>query len=481
MPDPERKVAARVAGFAAAARVPPAWSGGLGGLVGLAAGYLAGRSGLPPLVAAAIVLLVWLLPRAVAVATGGRPSVRGDDDGALTPRPAMALPSDAPAPAPPPPMAPALTPPPVRAARLEADSREKAELVGRLAGAVAHDVNNTLTVVLANAEFLAEEATLPEQREAAAQIGEAARHAAALTQQLVVVSKKGLAQPRPVDLGAALMASSTALRRLLPASIALSVDAPGAAWTCIDPTQLHQLVLNLAMNARDAMPEGGALRLSARSAGGEVTLGVTDTGAGMDQATQAAAFQPFFTTKAPGKGTGLGLANVQAIVGGLGGRVALASALGRGTTFEIVLPACEPGPVAAPRGATPEKGSGRVLVVDGDVRIRALASTALLAAGYHVLDAPDGPTGLRLAARHRPDLLVTDARIPGLPLGMLLEGYWSARPGGRVLVTTAISDDERIREQVLSGALALLPKPFSRAELQAAAAAALAPPTPRPA
>jgi CheY-like chemotaxis protein/anti-sigma regulatory factor (Ser/Thr protein kinase) len=378
-------------------------------------------------------------------------------------------------------MAPALTPPPIRAARLQAETQEKSELVGRLAGAVAHDVNNMLTVVVASAEFLAEEATIPEQREAAAQIGEAARHAAALTQQLVVVSKKGLAQPRPVDLCAALQASATALRRLLPAAIALSVDAPGAAWTCIDPTQLHQLVLNLAMNARDAMPEGGALRLSVRSDGGEVTLGVADTGTGMDQATQAAAFQPFFTTKAPGKGTGLGLANVQAIVAGLGGRVALASALGKGTTFEIVMPACEPALVAAPRGAAPAKGSGRVLVVDGDVRIRALASGALLAAGYDVLDAPDGPTGLRLAASQRPDLLVTDAVVPGLPLGVLVEGYGSARPGGRVLVTTAFSDDRRIQEQVRSGALALLPKPYSRAELQAAAAAALAAPTPRPA
>jgi len=136
--------------------------------------------------------------------------------------------------------------------------------------------------------------------------------------------------------------------------------------------------------------------------------------------------------------------------------------------------------VAAPRRAAPPQGSGRVLVVDGDVRIRALAATALLGGEYDVLDAPDGPTGLRLAARHRPDLLVTDAVIPGLPLGMLVEGYWSVQPGGRVLVTTAFSDDETVRAQVASGELALLPKPFARAELLEAVAAALAAaPTPR--
>jgi len=297
---------------------------------------------------------------------------------------------------------------------------------------------------------------------------------------MLVVSRRGLSRPRPVDLCSALAASSTALRRLLTPSIALSVDAPGSAWTRIDPTQLHQVVLNMAMNARDAMPEGGVLRLAARSTGGEVTLTVADTGTGMDQATQAAAFQPFFTTKAPGKGTGLGLANVLAIVSALGGRVGLASALGKGTTFEIILPACPPEAATGPRAAPPAQGSGRVLVVDGDVRIRALASAALQGGGYDVLDAPDGPTGLRLAARHRPDLLVTDAVVPGLPLGMLMEGYWSARPGGRVLVTTAYSDDEKVQAQVAAGEVALLPKPFSRAELlEAVATALVAGPTPR--
>jgi signal transduction histidine kinase/CheY-like chemotaxis protein len=351
---------------------------------------------------------------------------------------------------------------------------EKAELVGRLASAVAHDVNNTLTVVVANAEFLAEVASTPDQREAAAQIGEAARHAAALTQQMLVVSRKGLVQPRPVDLASSLQATAPALRRLLPPSITLAVVAEGPAWARIDPTQLHQLVLNLAMNARDAMPEGGTLRLAVHATGGEVTVSVADSGTGMDEATQAAAFQPFFTTKAPGKGTGLGLANVQTIVNGLGGRVGLASALGKGTTFEIMLPTCAPEAVQAAPRAVAVQGSGRVLVVDGDVRIRALATGALLAAGYDVLDAPDGPTGLRLAARRRPDLLVADAVIPGLPIGLLVEGYWAAQPGGRVLVTTAFSDDETVQRQVRAGAVALLPKPFSRADLVAAVAAALA-------
>ncbi len=378
------------------------------------------------------------------------------------------------------PAGPLLTPAPQREARQREAEAEKAELVGRLAGAVAHDVNNTLTVVVAHAEFLAEDAATTEQREAAAQIGEAARHAAALTQQMLVVSRRGLAQPRPLDLSAALRSGAAALRRLLPPSVDLSLDAPEPAWTCIDPTQLHQLVLNLAMNARDAMPEGGALTLAVRTAGDEVTVTVADTGVGMDPATQAAAFQPFFTTKAPGKGTGLGLANVRTIVTALGGRVGLASVPGKGTTFELVFPACPPAEHQSSPRAAAARGSGRVLVVDGDVRIRALASRSLLAAGYDVLDAPDGPTGLRLAGRHRPDLMVADAVIPGLPLGMLVEGYRMVRSDGRVLVTTAFSEDARVQAQVRSGELALLPKPFSRAELQAAVAAVLSGTAPPP-
>ena len=358
-----------------------------------------------------------------------------------------------------------------------AGEAEKAELVGRLAGAVAHDVNNTLTVVVVQAEFLAEEAAEAEQREAAAQIGEAARHAAALTQQMLVVSRKGLAQPRAVDVAASLRSSAKALRRLLPNAITLAVDAATPAWARIDPTQLHQLVLNLAMNARDAMPEGGSLRLSVRAEGDETVLTVADTGTGMDEATQAAAFHPFFTTKAPGKGTGLGLANVQAIVGELGGRVGLASALGKGTTFEIVLPACSPEAARPQASEARLDGRGRVLVVDGDVRIRALASSALLAAGYDVLDAPDGPTAVRLAARRRPDLLLTDAVIPGLPLGLVVEGFRAASPDGCVLVTTAFSDDEQVQAQVRAGELHLLPKPFSRADLLAAVKEALGDPS----
>lgn len=365
------------------------------------------------------------------------------------------------------------------AVRVRLAEGEKAELVGRLAAAVAHDVNNTLTVVVANAEWLAEEATVAEQREAAAQIQEAARHAAGLTQQMLVVSRRGLVQPRPVDLALALATTATALRRLLPAQVALEVVAPAPAWARLDPTQLHQLVLNLAMNARDAMPEGGSLQISARPAGDEVTLSVRDTGTGMDEATRASAFEPFFTTKGPGKGTGLGLANVKDIVAGLGGRVGLESALGHGTTVTLTLPACAAEQAAPARVASLAAGTGRVLVVDGDVRIRALVSSALLAAGYDVSDAPDGPTGLRLAARRKPDLLVADAVIPGLPLGLLVEGFWSANPDGRVLVITAYSDDEKVRAQVYSGELALLPKPFSRADLLTAVAGALQAPSPR--
>lgn len=472
---PER----REAWATAVVRVRRAWTLG-GAAVVVATVALAGPAGLPTAAVVGVAALAPLLVLAVAFTVRGLAAARGQGERAGA------------APAEPPGAtgAPGLDAPAGSSAAAEAEevarrtgeAKEKAELVGRLAGAVAHDVNNTLTVVVANAEYLAEAAAGAEQREAAVQIGEAARHAAAMTQQLLVVSRKGLAQPRPVDLASALQATSTALRRLLPPAITLAVDAPAPAWTCIDPTQLHQLVLNLAMNARDAMPEGGSLRLAVRTDDGEVTLSVADTGVGMDEATQAAAFQPFFTTKPPGQGTGLGLANVQAIVAALGGRVGLASALGRGTVFEIILPACAP---AAPPRAEPaprQEGRGRVLVVDGDVRIRALASTALLGAGYDVLDAPDGPTGLRLAARRRPDLLVTDAVIPGLPLGLLVEGYWAAHPAGRVLVTTAFSDDEKVQAQVRAGELSLLPKPFARAELVAAVGALLtAPAPPRPA
>jgi len=358
---------------------------------------------------------------------------------------------------------------------------EKAELVGRLAGGVAHDLNNTLTVIMAHADDLRSGHPAAPQGEVGAQILEVTRSAAHLAQQLLAAARRDVAQPRTVDLGAMARDAARAIRRVLPHDVTLEVDAAEPAFTRIDPGQINQAILNLALNARDAMPAGGRLAIAVRTeprgqAGVTcAVLEVTDTGSGMDEATQARAFEPFFTTKEPGKGTGLGLANVRDLVEQAGGTISLRSAPGAGTTFTLSFPSAPPAE-AEQAGAVAggQQLPARILVVDDDIRVRAVIVTALSEAGHRVEEAGHVEAALRIVeAASGLDLLVTDLVIPGPPVASLIDAFQTRFPRAGVLACSAYSDDPEVRRSVFTGELRLLAKPFERAQLLAAVQAAL--------
>jgi len=260
--------------------------------------------------------------------------------------------------------------------------------------------------------------------------------------------------------------------------IALEVHAAEPVYASLDPAQLQQIALNLAFNARDAMPRGGILRLEAReepgASGTVAVLEVADSGTGMDEETRRRAFEPFFTTKEPGKGTGLGLSNVKRVVEEAGGEITLRSEPARGTTFVLRFPATAP-PVRAaePLAAPGPTARLRVLVVDDDIRVRALIVTALDGAGHEVDEAGDVDGALRLLEASRAfDLLVTDLVMPGRPVAELLGAFRVRAPGAPVLACSAYAEDPEVRRSVQEGELRLLAKPFHRAELLEAVAAA---------
>ncbi|HQR29086.1 MAG TPA: ATP-binding protein, partial [Anaeromyxobacteraceae bacterium] len=319
--------------------------------------------------------------------------------------------------------------------RLEEQLRQsqKLESIGRLAGGVAHDFNNLLTVIMGGAAMLRESLASgrPADPEDVDQIEEAAARARDLTSQLLTFARKQLIAPVPLDFGEVVRASERLLRRVIGEDVRLEVRAQPGLWPVLcDPGQMEQLLLNLAANARDAMPRGGTLAIETRNAllpdtaGGPaiewVLLLVRDTGAGMSPEVLDRLFEPFFTTKEVGKGTGLGLATVHGIVTQNGGRVRVESHPESGTSFEIRFPRTRAVPAAAtapdaPRKSRPARGDATVLVVEDDPRVRSVTVRALEGAGYRVLVAPDGPTALAIAATTGPlDLVVTDVVMPGM-------------------------------------------------------------------
>ncbi|MDB5309790.1 MAG: Blue-light-activated protein [Gemmataceae bacterium] len=362
--------------------------------------------------------------------------------------------------------------------RLESHLRQaqKMEAVGRLAGGVAHDFNNLLTVIRGNVDLLRDQGPGPD--EAARLIDEvsgAAERATGLVRQLLTFSRRQPARPEVVDLNGVVSDLAGMLRRLLGAQVSIETDLALAPVTVrADRGQLEQVVMNLAVNARDAMPHGGRLRIAVRrseSAAGTgqwfAQLAVTDTGHGMTAEVKAKIFEPFFTTKGPDKGTGLGLATVYGIVTQAGGQIRVESSPGAGTTFHIDLPWCSD---PAPRLSTvrpgrldrtrPTGGGRTVLLVEDEDGVRGLGRSILKTSGFTVTDVPDGESALALLAQGQSfDLLVTDLTMPGIDGRELAERVRAVYPGIAVVFTSGYAADvDRLVD--LPGSL-FLPKPFT--------------------
>jgi CheY-like chemotaxis protein len=333
-------------------------------------------------------------------------------------------------------------------AQLEVRLRQaqKMESIGQLAGGVAHDFNNLLTPILGYTEILlgrlaADDPACAELRE----IMSAAERARSLVAQLLAFGRKQLLETRLLDLNAELTETCRMLRFVIPSNIRIRLDlAPELGAICADPTQVQQIVMNLAVNARDAMPDGGELRFETRNvrpegAPPQVQLTIGDTGCGMDAETQAKIFEPFFTTKERGQGTGLGLATVYGIVKQHGGDIGVDSAPGRGTTFRLCFPCAGEGPAShAEEGALPRPdaaGSETILVVEDEATVRRLITTLLRARGYSVLSAGEPLEALRLSAGHRGPvhLLLADMVMPQMTGRELYTRLASQRPETRVL------------------------------------------------
>ena len=359
----------------------------------------------------------------------------------------------------------------------------KMEAVGRVAGGVAHDFNNLLTAILGYAE-LALARVSPEDplRRHIDGIVRTATRASDLTRQLLAFSRKQVLSPRVISLNDVVAAAEGLFRRLLGEDIRLvSRLEPGLGATRVDRAQVDQILMNLVVNARDAMPEGGALTIETANvqldaawvaahpgatAGAHVTLVVSDTGVGMDEDTQRHIFEPFFTTKELGRGTGLGLATVYGIVKQSGGYITVESALGEGTTFRIFLPrvqeqATRPDTgsyaIAAPRGRE------TILLVEDEDVVRELAREALRDGGYTVLEARHPGEALLVAERQSGgfDLLLTDVVMPHMSGPELAQRLKDARPGLRVLFMSGYTDDAALRHGVLRSEVSFLQKPFT--------------------
>jgi two-component system cell cycle sensor histidine kinase/response regulator CckA len=365
---------------------------------------------------------------------------------------------------------------------------QKMEAVGQLAGGIAHDFNNLLTAILGSTELLLA-STAPDdaRRDDMQEIGRAAHRASALVRQLLAFSRKQVMQPRLVNLNAIVREMGGMLRRLVGERITLRLDLdPGLGDVTADPGQLEQVIANLGVNARDAMPDGGTLTIATANVnrvgmsgatdegipgGPLVVLIVKDTGTGMDEHVLAHLFEPFFTTKEMGRGTGLGLATVYGIVRQSGGQIQVTSRPGEGSTFTVYLPRVEsPSRSGAAAPVAPEPvpgGTETVLVVEDEEAVRNLVCRVLRAKGYRVLEAPHAEAALIVAGSTPApiDLLVTDMVMPGLGGTGLAAELVAARPSLRVLFITGYAPEAVELRGELTDASGLLEKPFSADQL----------------
>jgi signal transduction histidine kinase len=359
---------------------------------------------------------------------------------------------------------------------------QKLEAVGQLAGGVAHDFNNLLTVISGYSELVLNR--LPENDDNRAKVKEikrAAERASTLTRQLLAFSRKQVLQPKLFDLNHLVSDMSKMLRRLIGENIEMTTVIGEAAPINADPGQIEQVLMNLVVNARDAMPKGGRLTIETVrveidevyasshlniQAGRYVMLAVTDTGCGMDEETRKHIFEPFFTTKEQGKGTGLGLSTVYGIVKQSGGHIWLYSELRHGTAFKIYLPAAtemETQPAAAPVKVVLPRGTETILIVEDEPQIRKLAFDCLAYCGYDVLSCSNGLEALQLIERlNRPvDLVLTDVVMPKLSGRELSERITAIHPSTKVLFMSGYTNDSVVNHGILDGGTWFIQKPFT--------------------
>jgi PAS domain S-box-containing protein len=365
---------------------------------------------------------------------------------------------------------------------------QKMDAVGRLAGGVAHDFNNILGIITACAELLRDRISPSvASSEYITNIHKAAERGAALTRQLLAFSRKSVVQPQVLDLNDHLKGVSKLLRPLMGDDVEIPIlTRTSSALIEIDPGQLDQIVINLAVNARDAMPRGGKLLLQTSTVnldetfsvqhgpmnpGAYVLLAVSDTGTGMDEATVARVFEPFFTTKELGKGTGLGLATVYGIVRQSGGHIWVYSELGRGTSFKIYFPSAEhkigTAAKAAPETALPRLEGRTILLVEDDELMRSLTRQLLVEQGFAVIEASDGESAMASLEAHPGgvDLLLTDVVMRGMSGPELVTRVNGSHPSVKVIYMSGYTGELIAEREILKSGIALLEKPFTRSAL----------------
>jgi PAS domain S-box-containing protein len=374
--------------------------------------------------------------------------------------------------------------------RLEEQYRQaqKMEAIGQLAGGVAHDFNNLLSIINGYGELLLSQLPAGKPtRDLVRQILAAGNRAATLTRQLLALSRKTLVVPKVLDLKAVVADLEKMLHRVIREDVRLVVVSdPEVAAVKADPGQIEQVLMNLVVNAHDAMPQGGQLTIEVRNTeqdesyarnyldarpGPHVLLAVSDTGCGMDQATMARIFEPFFSTKGE-RGTGLGLATVHGIIKQSGGHVTVHSEVGQGSTFKVYLPRVEEKPSSGkshPGIAVVQRGCETVLLVEDEDGVRTLARHILERCGYTVLEACDGAEAVWSAGQHqgRIDLLLTDVVMPGMSGRQVAEHLAARHPETRVLFLSGYTDDAVVRHGIIEGEAAFLQKPFNPASLTA--------------
>lgn len=365
---------------------------------------------------------------------------------------------------------------------------QKLEAVGRLAGGVAHDFNNMLVVISGYSKILLNDAELnPTARQAVLEIEAAGERAAALTRQLLAFSRKSILQPQVLDLNALVSQCLQMLRRLVGEDIQiLTRCAPGAGSVSADPGQLEQSLVNLVVNARDSMPQGGTIiietanfvgdpdppdgALAGVAPGQYSILSVTDTGCGMDEHVKKHLFEPFFTTKDKGQGTGLGLAMVHGFVLQSGGHIEVTSDPGAGTTLKLLLPRTEAKPANTrppPSESPPPQGRETILLIEDDDSVRRLIRRVLTTCGYMLLEASNGAAAISLVEHHPGtiQLLIADVVMPCMSGPSAVEQIRKRHPAMQALYISGYTEDVVIRHGLLRGEVALLHKPFSPSEL----------------